>query len=95
VLEKKLKTFFVNLKHNTCIIHALHRCCEQFRNKNRELDYFISEIKKLLRKNATNQKVFIESAKLRIQKIPILTDGHLGLHLQQLYQKIIQNLAVF
>lgn len=87
------KSIFNNLKHVTCIVHALHRCCEAFKENNKKLDEFVNKIKKSLRKNKKNRKIFVEATNLQIPKLPIVTRWgswiHFAIFISKNYTKIM------
>lgn len=70
---KLLKSIFVQMKHVTCIVHAMHNLCEQIRKKNSLVDEIIAHLKNLLTKNNDNKTIFHSVTKLAISKFPILT----------------------
>lgn len=68
-----LKETFDDLCHVTCISHALHRLAEFVRSKHPLCDEFVSLMKKLLRKNNFNKKLYKEMTKLPLPRHPITT----------------------
>lgn len=45
------KVLYPNMKHVTCLDHALHRVCETIRSHNTYADKFIAAMKRVLRKS--------------------------------------------
>lgn len=55
---KILKKTFRNLKHFTCLAHALHRVAEEIRNENNSVNLLISNMKKILLKSPKRKQLF-------------------------------------
>src|SRR5207253_1571485 len=52
------KSEFTNLKHVTCLAHAMNRVCERIRTNNFLADSFISKMKKLLTNSPKRKRIF-------------------------------------
>lgn len=70
---KDLKIIYQNLKHVTCVVHAIHRACEKFREENPKLDKFIALFKEIHHKNDNLKIKFFEKTNLKIPKYPVVT----------------------
>jgi len=68
-----LKNIFLNLNHITCIVHALNRVCESIREKYFEVNQFILNMKKILKKSPYKQNLFRESTGLSLPPNPVIT----------------------
>jgi len=69
---KVLKETYPNLMHVTCLVHAIHRVCEEIRAQNPLVDKFISLTKRLLRKSAYRQQLFKTETGLKLPPNPVL-----------------------
>jgi hypothetical protein len=58
-----LKNEFTNLNHITCLLHALHRVCENIREKFYNADKFIFSMKKILKNLLIVEYCFIQFVK--------------------------------
>ncbi|KAG0441964.1 hypothetical protein DMUE_0656 [Dictyocoela muelleri] len=69
---KLLKELFPNLKHVTCLCHALHNVSEKIKDKSLRVNKIISVLKKWLVKNKVNKKIYKEIVNVPLTKFPIL-----------------------
>lgn len=68
-----LKPMYSNLRHVTCIAHALHRVCEAIKDEYSYANEFLSCIKKLLKKAPARIQKYVEVTGLPLPISPILT----------------------
>ncbi len=57
---KVLKELIPNLKHITCICHALHNLAETIRDQNKIVDDAVVFLKRSLLKNRTKKSIFLK-----------------------------------
>jgi len=53
-----LKMMYTNLKHVTCLAHAIHRVCEAIREEHSKADDFIAQISKLMLKAPSRIQIY-------------------------------------
>lgn len=78
---------FPNLKHITCLAHALHRVAEKIREDNDEVNLFISKAKATLRKSSHRQQQFQIETELALPPIPVVTRWGTWLNSVKYYQE--------
>src|SRR5215813_9730589 len=69
----KLKSMYCNLKHVTCIAHALHRVCESLKDEYSYVNEFVPCNKKILKKAPARIQKYGEITGLPLPTFPILT----------------------
>lgn len=72
VRQLKKSVSFPNLKHVTCVIHALHLVCNSIMNKYSLVNRFFSKEKKFFKFSGKKKRLFKSSTGLRIIPFPIL-----------------------
>ncbi len=70
---KLLRELIPELKHVTCLCHALHNLCETIRNANSKVNDFVIFLKQTLLKNKENQRLFLSETGLTIPSWPVPT----------------------
>lgn len=70
---RTLKNFLPNLKHISCLVHALHRVSEKIRDENEKIDELISQTKKVLLKSPKRQQLFKSMTGLTLPKKVVIT----------------------
>jgi hypothetical protein len=88
-LGADLKCIFSELRHITCLAHAVRRIAEYIRSESPITDKIIATMKKYLTKNKDNQRIYEEFCKVKIPKLPIIRDGVHGSNMHLQFQKII------
>jgi len=68
-----LKTLYNNLRHVTCIVHALHRVCESVRMEYTKANAFVAEMKKVLLKSPYRTQLYKETTNLPLPPQAIVT----------------------
>lgn len=89
-----LKAIFPKMKHVTCIVNFLHRVCEKVRDISPLVNQIVSDFKRLLVKNKTNQKLYTQTTNISISKFPIFTRWgtciNFVIYMETNYQKILE-----
>jgi len=67
------KVLYPNLRHITCLVHALHRVCGTIRSNNKQADKFIAAMKRVLRKSPLRRQLFKSVCKIKFPPVPVLT----------------------
>ena len=67
--RKRLK----NLKHVTCLAHAMNRVCEKIRQNNIKANTFVTKMKELLTNSSKRKREFKEICKISLPKQPVIT----------------------
>lgn len=70
---RELKGIFPNLRHVSCLIHALHRVCEEIRGHHDVTNLFVSNMKNLFKNSPSRQQKFKEETKLPLPPSAIIT----------------------
>lgn len=70
-LGKLLKNEFVELKHITCLVHAIHNVSAVVKENNQFVNTFFIELKKSLLNNPKNERIYKETTRLPNIKWPI------------------------
>ena len=73
LLGTKLKSQFQNLKHITCLCHALHNLCETIRNNFKKVKSVMKQLIQVFHKNKKNQLIFKEATDIQFPKKYIST----------------------
>lgn len=68
-----LKLLFPNMKHVSCLAHALHRVCETIRVEYSKANDFISQMKKILKKCPARIQLYRETTQLPLPPEPVIT----------------------
>ena len=90
-----LKETFDELRHVTCVAHALHRLAEFVRSKHSTSDEFVSLMKKILRKNNSNKKLYKEITKLPLPNHPVTSRWGTWLNSAIFYSNNISTILLF
>jgi len=70
---KKAKKTFKNMKHVTCIAHAMQRVCETIRQNNLKANTFVTKFKELMTNSPKRKREFKEICNIALPKQPVIT----------------------
>jgi len=89
------KSEFKNVKHVTCLAHAIHRVCECVRQNSELSDKFISNMKNILTNSPKRRRNFQEITGLCVPKQPIITRWGTWLETSFFYAKHFDKMCEF
>ena len=90
-----LKTFFSNMSHITCIVHALDRVCRKIQENFANLNQFIASMKKCLLNSKSKEVLYKEVTGLRLPPVPVITRWNTWLETALFYRENFNQIKEF
>lgn len=90
-----LKTFFTDMAHITCVVHALDRVCRKVESNSQKLNQFISSMKKYLLTSKTKQLNYRDITGLPLPPVPCLTRWKTWLETALFYSENLDLIRLF